>query len=115
MDSAHLTPSQEDYLEAVYRISEEKKAARAKDIADRLNVRASSVTAALRTLAALELVHYAPYDLITLLAGGQMGAVHGSCWCGSKGANDLFPLPGCVCSVKRRLRMMNIITHEKLN
>ena len=52
MDSAHLTPSQEDYLEAVYRISEEKKAARAKDIADRLNVRASSVTAALRTLAA---------------------------------------------------------------
>ena len=49
MDSAHLTPSQEDYLEAVYRISEEKKAARAKDIADRLNVRASSVTAALRT------------------------------------------------------------------
>ena len=55
MDSAHLTPSQEDYLEAVYRISEEKKAARAKDIADRLNVRASSVTAALRTLAALEL------------------------------------------------------------
>ncbi len=25
MDAAHLTPSQEDYLEAVYRISEEKK------------------------------------------------------------------------------------------
>ena len=45
MDSHHLTPSQEDYIEAVYRISEEKKAARAKDIADRLNVRAPSVTA----------------------------------------------------------------------
>lgn len=74
MDSAHLTPSQEDYLEAVYRISEEKKAARAKDIADRLNVRASSVTAALRTLAALELVHYAPYDLITLTDLGLAAA-----------------------------------------
>lgn len=66
-----LTASQEDYLEAIYEISKEKMAARAKDIAQYLNVKASSVTSALRTLSSLELVNYAPYDLITLTPKGQ--------------------------------------------
>lgn len=69
-----LTASQEDYLEAIYQISQEKKAARAKDIAEFLGVKASSVTTALRNLGALELVNYAPYDLITLTDKGTEAA-----------------------------------------
>lgn len=69
-----LTASQEDYLEAIYNISEEKMAARAKDIAQYLDVKASSVTGALRTLGAMELVNYAPYDLITLTKKGKVAA-----------------------------------------
>ncbi len=69
-----LTASQEDYLEAIYHISSEKKAARAKDISRLLDVRASSVTGALRTLARIALINYAPYDLITLTDEGQLVA-----------------------------------------
>jgi DtxR family Mn-dependent transcriptional regulator len=69
-----LTASQEDYLEAIYHISAEKMAARAKDISDRLKVRASSVTGALRALGAAGLVNYAPYDLITLTDKGKIVA-----------------------------------------
>lgn len=66
-----LTASQEDYLEAIYQISLEKHAARAKDISDYLKVRASSVTGALRTLGSFGLINYAPYDLITLTDEGK--------------------------------------------
>lgn len=69
-----LTASQEDYLEAIYHISTKKMAARAKDISVYLDVRASSVTGALRTLGKLELVNYAPYDLITLTSKGKVVA-----------------------------------------
>jgi DtxR family transcriptional regulator, Mn-dependent transcriptional regulator len=69
-----LSASQEDYLEAVYHIAKEKKVARAKDIAKRLDVRASSVTNALRMLSSLGLVNYAPYDLITLTDAGLSAA-----------------------------------------
>jgi DtxR family transcriptional regulator, Mn-dependent transcriptional regulator len=69
-----LTASQEDYLEAIFHISAEKMAARAKDIAKRLDVRASSVTGALRSLSTMGLVNYAPYDLITLTSEGRVVA-----------------------------------------
>ena len=69
-----LTASQEDYLEAIYNIVDDKTAARAKDIAEYLAVRASSVTGALRTLRAMGLVNYAPYDLITLTEKGALAA-----------------------------------------
>ncbi len=69
-----LTASQEDYLEAIYQISLEKMAARAKDISTHLNVRASSVTGALRTLGSMGLINYAPYDLITLTDEGRVVA-----------------------------------------
>ncbi|PHR27247.1 MAG: DtxR family transcriptional regulator [Desulfotalea sp.] len=71
MTEKKITDSQEDYLEAIYHISKEKMAARAKDIADLLKVRASSVTGALKALSALGLVNYAPYDLITLTDKGK--------------------------------------------
>ncbi len=69
-----LSASQEDYLEAIYHISADKMAARAKDIADHLDVRASSVTGALRVLGKLGLVNYAPYDLVTLTEQGRAAA-----------------------------------------
>jgi len=69
-----LTASQEDYLEAIYHISAKKMAARAKDISNRLEVRASSVTGALRTLGKMGLINYAPYDLITLTGDGRVVA-----------------------------------------
>lgn len=75
MPSKHkLTASQEDYLEAIYNISQEKMASRGKDIAQYLNVKASSVTGALRTLGKMELINYAPYDLITLTEEGKIVA-----------------------------------------
>ena len=66
-----LTPSLEDYLEAIRLISREKPAVRAKDISARLEVTSSSVTGALRALAERDLVNYAPYDLITLTPQGS--------------------------------------------
>ncbi|MGE0086461.1 MAG: metal-dependent transcriptional regulator [Desulfococcaceae bacterium] len=69
--SERLSSSMEDYLEAIFHISERKQAARAKDIADRLSVNNSSVTGALRSLSEKGLINYAPYDLITLTDKGK--------------------------------------------
>jgi DtxR family transcriptional regulator, Mn-dependent transcriptional regulator len=66
-----LSSSLEDYLETILSITEEKGAARPKDIAARLNVTAASVTGALKLLATRELVNYAPYDVVTLTAAGK--------------------------------------------
>lgn len=66
-----LSASLEDYLETIFFIVEEKGAARPKDIADRLHVKAASVTGALKQLAAKELINYAPYDIVTLTTPGK--------------------------------------------
>jgi len=69
---AALSSNMEDYLEAIFHISSEKQAARAKDIADRLKVNKSSVTGALRSLSEKGYVNYAPYDIITLTDEGKI-------------------------------------------
>jgi DtxR family Mn-dependent transcriptional regulator len=69
-----ITSSQEDYLETIYHITAEKHAARAKDIARQMNVKASSVTGALRILSEKGLIHYEPYDVITLTQEGRRAA-----------------------------------------
>jgi len=66
-----LSASLEDYLEAIYHIVCGKQAARAKDIVQRLGVKNSSVTGALRVLTDKGLISYAPYDVITLTAEGK--------------------------------------------
>jgi DtxR family Mn-dependent transcriptional regulator len=48
--SKRLSANMEDYLETIYHIVSEKKAARAKDIAVRMAVNSASVTGALRLL-----------------------------------------------------------------
>lgn len=69
-ENEKLSASLEDYLETIFHVVAEKQAARAKDIAKRLNVNNSSVTGALRSLSEKGYINYAPYDLITLTAKG---------------------------------------------
>jgi len=74
MPEMSLSASLEDYLEAIFHIAREKRAARGKDISDRLGVSRSSVTGALHALADRDLVNYAPYDIVTLTASGEKAA-----------------------------------------
>jgi len=66
-----LSASLEDYLEAIYVVAEEKSAARATDVGEKLGVANSSVTNALQSLVRKKLVKHAPYDLITLTPKGK--------------------------------------------
>ena len=66
-----LTASQEDYLEAILALTADRQAARVRDIARRLGVAMPSVTRALKGLARRRLVHYAPYEQVTLTDRGR--------------------------------------------
>ena len=66
-----LSASQENYLEAIFHIVAEKRAAKPRDIARFLDVGNSSVTGALRALAEKGLIHYAPFEVITLTSRGK--------------------------------------------
>jgi len=74
MNSETLSASMEDYLEVIFHVINEKQAVRPKDIAKRLKVSNASVTGALRTLTEKKLIHYAPYDVITLTDRGRAAA-----------------------------------------
>lgn len=69
-----LSASLENYLEAIYLLTQEKQVARSKDIADRLDVNRSSVTGALQALRDRELVNYEPYGYVTLTRRGATAA-----------------------------------------
>jgi DtxR family transcriptional regulator, Mn-dependent transcriptional regulator len=69
-----LSESLENYIEAIYQIILEKNAVRAKEIAKRLSVKGSSVTAALRHLEEKGLINYEPYGTITLTPLGNSAA-----------------------------------------
>lgn len=66
-----LSESLEDYLEVILALEESHKVARAKDIADRLQLQRGSVTSALKTLADKGLINYEPYSFITLTEQGR--------------------------------------------
>lgn len=70
-NTVSLSASQEDYLETIYNLIELKGAARPKDIATKLEVKAASVTGALRHLAEMKLINYAPYEAATLTPLGD--------------------------------------------
>jgi len=53
-----LTPTMEDYLEAIYNLSQEKKAVRVKDIAERLKVKMPTVTNMLKALSERGMIEY---------------------------------------------------------
>lgn len=71
MTDITLTASQEDYLEAIHHVVEEKHVARSRDLVARLGVNSSSVTQALRALSAKGLIHYERYGVVTLTETGE--------------------------------------------
>jgi DtxR family Mn-dependent transcriptional regulator len=66
-----MSASLEDYLETIYLLVQEQGFARVKDIARARDVRAASVSIALRKLAELELVRYERREYIALTAAGE--------------------------------------------
>lgn len=66
-----LSPSLEDYLEEVYRLSLNKKEIRNKDIADTLNVSMPSVVKGLKKLKSMGYIRYEPYERIEVLSKGK--------------------------------------------
>ncbi len=69
-EKQQLSASLEDYLETIFDIITANGAVRSKDIAQRLNVKAGSVTTALRSLKKTGHLNYKPYGTISLTAAG---------------------------------------------
>lgn len=65
-----LTSSMEDYLEMIYRISMEDDFIRVNQLAEKLNVRASSTTKVVQKLSKLGMIHYEKYGAIKLTEEG---------------------------------------------
>ena len=65
-----LSASLEDYLAAIFWLTAREGAARVRDIAKGLRVKASSVTGALQALAQKEYINYRPYEPVTLTREG---------------------------------------------
>ena len=65
-----LSENMENYLETIRDLEKTNKVARAKDIAEKLNVKRGSVTGALKKLGELGLINYEPYSYITLTRQG---------------------------------------------
>ena len=72
MNNKDITDSLEDYLEAIYNISQLRNYAQANQIAEYLRVGKSSVSSALRRLSRRGLVNYKPYEVITLTEKGKI-------------------------------------------
>ena len=66
-----LSASLEDYLQVIFHLEESHRVARAKEIADQMNVQRASVTGALKALASRGLINYSPYSHITLTVEGR--------------------------------------------
>jgi DtxR family Mn-dependent transcriptional regulator len=66
----NLTSAMEDYLEVIYHLEQESRIARVRDIANRLGVKMSSVSSALKILGTRGLIRYDPHQFITLTEKG---------------------------------------------
>jgi len=69
-----LTPSMEDYLEAIFEIDQVKLAVRVKDVAEKLGVTMPSVNGALKNLEADGYIKHEKYEYIELTDDGTMHA-----------------------------------------
>jgi DtxR family Mn-dependent transcriptional regulator len=77
-DDARITPAIEDYLKAIYQLSQEEQEAgpvTGNRVAERLGVAAPSVTNMVKRLAELGLVEHEPYRGVVLTADGQRVAL----------------------------------------
>jgi DtxR family Mn-dependent transcriptional regulator len=70
----NLTGSLEDYLETIFELVRDRKFARVKDIAKARNVKAGSVSPAMRRLADLGLIEYVEREYIDLTPAGEVEA-----------------------------------------
>lgn len=66
-----LTPTMQDYLEAIYNLSQEKRAVRVKDIAKRLGVKMPTVTSMLKTLSEKGMIDHEKYEYLELTGKGS--------------------------------------------
>jgi DtxR family Mn-dependent transcriptional regulator len=66
-----LSESMENYLETILDLEKTNKVARAKDIADELNLQRGTVSGALKVLKEKGLINYSPYSFITLTSEGK--------------------------------------------
>ncbi len=70
-DQELLSPSAEDYLEMIYRLSQKQGFARVNDLAGALNVQPPSVTKMVKKLSEMNLLKYERYGVITLAKEGN--------------------------------------------
>lgn len=68
----NLTTTLEDYLVAIFKLEMNNGVARASDIAQAQEVSRSTVTSALKSLGARDLIDYAPYSHIRLTTQGRL-------------------------------------------
>lgn len=66
-----LTPSMEDYLEMIFRLSQDKNHTRINDLATALNVQPPSATKMVQRLAEGQYLKYERYGVLELTAKGQ--------------------------------------------
>jgi len=74
MDMPTISAAQEDYLEAIITLEAEHGRARVRDLAEKLAVHKSTVTAALKMLTEKGLIDYEPYGRIVLKDAGRRAA-----------------------------------------
>ena len=70
-EQVELSESMENYLEVILDLEKTNKVARAKDIADQLDLQPGTVSGALKVLKEKGLINYSPYSFITLTAEGK--------------------------------------------
>lgn len=71
-DQKLLTPSMEDYVEMIYRLSKDNGYTRINELSNALNVQPPSVTRMVQKLAEIHLVNYERYGVITLTEKGKL-------------------------------------------
>jgi Mn-dependent DtxR family transcriptional regulator len=71
-DQETLSPSAQDYVEMIYRLSREQGFTRVNDLAAALNVQPPSVTRMIRKLSEMKLIKYEKYGVIILNEEGSI-------------------------------------------
>lgn len=66
-----LTPSEEDYIEMIYRLNIENNKVQVKDISKKLNIKPPSVTKMIKKLNDKDMLIYKKYDNIELTSLGE--------------------------------------------
>jgi len=74
METHVISAAQEDYLEAILGLEAAHGRVRVRDLAERLGVHKSTVTAALKALTERSLIEYEPYGRIVMTREGRRAA-----------------------------------------